>query len=93
MFIYREIGLAELWQILVSSVYLIAQILIIVTGAGVYSYLMTTSGIPQHVIDQVSVRVLRRAQHQVLAFLYLDKAGVARNHACDKVDDPVQHQR
>jgi len=58
MFIYREIGLAELWQILVSSVYLIAQILIIVTGAGVYSYLMTTSGIPQHVIDQVSAMQL-----------------------------------
>jgi C4-dicarboxylate transporter DctM subunit len=58
MFIYREIGVAELWQILVSSVYLIAQILIIVTGAGVYSYLMTTSGIPQHVIDQVSAMQL-----------------------------------
>ena len=58
MFIYREIGLAELWEILVSSVYLIAQILIIVTGAGVYSYLMTTSGIPQRVIDQVSAMQL-----------------------------------
>src|SRR5579863_10493389 len=54
MFIYREIGPAELWQVLVNSVYLIAQILIIVTGAGVYSWLMTTSGIPQHVIDQIS---------------------------------------
>ncbi len=29
---------------------LIAQILIIVTGAGVYSWLMTTSGIPQNLI-------------------------------------------
>ncbi len=58
MVIYREIGFAELWQVLVSSVYLIAQILIIVTGAGVYSYLMTTSGIPQRVIDQVSAMAL-----------------------------------
>src|SRR5579871_1854699 len=54
MFIYREIGPAELWQVLVNSAYLIAQILIIVTGAGVYSWLMTTSGIPQHLIDQVT---------------------------------------
>jgi C4-dicarboxylate transporter DctM subunit len=58
MFIYREIGTAELWQVLVNSVYLIAQILIIVTGAGVYSWLMTTSGIPQHLIDQVSAMQL-----------------------------------
>lgn len=53
MFIYREIGLRELWQVIVSSVYLIAQILIIVTGAGVYSWLMTTSGIPQRMIGGI----------------------------------------
>ena len=53
MFIYREINLADLWRIVVSSVFLIAQILIIVTGAGIYSWLMTTSGIPQHLIAQV----------------------------------------
>jgi len=53
MFIYREIGLKELWQVIVSSVYLIAQILIIVTGAGIYSWLMTTSGIPQHLIGGI----------------------------------------
>jgi C4-dicarboxylate transporter, DctM subunit len=54
MFVYREVGLAELWQIISSSVVLIAQILIIVTGAGVYSWLMTTSGIPQNLIGTVS---------------------------------------
>src|ERR1700757_1456036 len=43
MAIYREIDLAGLWQVIVSSIYLIAQILIIVTGVGVYSWLMTTS--------------------------------------------------
>ena len=52
--IYREIDLAELWQVIVSSVYLIAQILIIVTGAGVYSWLMTTSGIPQKLIGAIT---------------------------------------
>ncbi|HEX4411198.1 MAG TPA: TRAP transporter large permease [Xanthobacteraceae bacterium] len=54
MVIYREIGFAELWQVIVSSAYLIAQILIIVTGANVYSWLMTTSGIPQALIDHVT---------------------------------------
>ncbi len=54
MVVYREIGLRELWQVIVSSVYLIAQILIIVTGAGVYSWLMTTSGIPQRLIDTIT---------------------------------------
>jgi C4-dicarboxylate transporter, DctM subunit len=53
MFIYREIGLKEFWQVIGSSVYLIAQILIIVTGAGIYSWLMTTSGIPQHLIGGI----------------------------------------
>jgi C4-dicarboxylate transporter DctM subunit len=50
MVVYRTVGWAELWQIAVSSVVLIGQILIIVTAAGVYSWLMTTSGIPQSLI-------------------------------------------
>jgi C4-dicarboxylate transporter DctM subunit len=54
MCIYREVDLAELWRIIVSSVILISQILIIVTGAGIYSWLMTTSGIPQNLINAVS---------------------------------------
>ena len=58
MFVYREVGLAELWQIITNSVVLIAQILIIVTGAGVYSWLMTTSGIPQNLINAISAMAL-----------------------------------
>jgi C4-dicarboxylate transporter, DctM subunit len=54
MVIYREIGLTELWQVIVNSAYLIAQILIIVTGANVYSWLMTTSGIPQQLIGTIT---------------------------------------
>jgi C4-dicarboxylate transporter, DctM subunit len=50
MFIYRDIGWRELWQITLSSVFLISQILIIVTAAGIYSWLLTTSGIPQHLV-------------------------------------------
>jgi C4-dicarboxylate transporter DctM subunit len=50
MVIHRDIGWAELWQITVSATFLIAQILIIVTAAGIYSWLLTTSGIPQEVV-------------------------------------------
>src|SRR6195256_5974566 len=50
MFIYRDIGWRQLWQITLASVFLISQILIIVTAAGIYSWLLTTSGIPQHIV-------------------------------------------
>jgi C4-dicarboxylate transporter DctM subunit len=58
IFIYREVGLAELWQIVVNAVMLIGQILIIVASAGVYAWLMTTSGIPQRLIDSVTAMAL-----------------------------------
>jgi C4-dicarboxylate transporter, DctM subunit len=58
IFIYREVGLSELWQIVVNSVMLIGQILIIVASAGVYAWLMTTSGIPQRLIDSVTAMAL-----------------------------------
>lgn len=67
MFIYREVDLAELWRIIVSSVVLISQILIIVTGAGIYSWLMTTSGIPQNLINAVSA--LHLPHWQTLLFV------------------------
>jgi C4-dicarboxylate transporter, DctM subunit len=50
MFIYREVGLTELWRILNNASFLIAQILLIVTAAGIYAWLLTTSGIPQHLV-------------------------------------------
>ena len=50
MVIHRDISWADLWQITVSATFLIAQILIIVTAAGIYSWLLTTSGIPQEVV-------------------------------------------
>jgi len=67
MFVYREIGLRELWQVIVSSVYLIAQILIIVTGAGIYSWLITTSGIPQQLIG--AIEALKLQPWQTLLFV------------------------
>jgi C4-dicarboxylate transporter, DctM subunit len=46
-FIYRDISWRALWDVSVSSMYLTAQVLIIVAGAGVFSWLLTVSGIPQ----------------------------------------------
>ena len=53
MVVYREVDLARCWQILLSSAYLISQILLIVTSAGIYSWLLTTSGIPQQIVAAI----------------------------------------
>jgi C4-dicarboxylate transporter DctM subunit len=50
VFIYRDIGWRDLWRITLAAVFLISQILIIVTAAGIYSWLLTTSGIPRNII-------------------------------------------
>jgi C4-dicarboxylate transporter DctM subunit len=67
MFIYREIDLAGLWRILQNSAFLISQILIIVTSAGIYSWLLTTSGIPQQII--ASINGLHLARWELLLAL------------------------
>jgi C4-dicarboxylate transporter, DctM subunit len=54
MVIYREVDLAGFWRILMASSFLIAQILLIVTSAGIYSWLLTTSGIPQQIVEAIN---------------------------------------
>jgi C4-dicarboxylate transporter DctM subunit len=53
MFIYREITWRDLWQITIDSAALIAQILIIVSAAGAFAWLITTSGFPAKLIGFV----------------------------------------
>jgi C4-dicarboxylate transporter DctM subunit len=60
MVVYREVNFAGFWRILMSSAYLISQILLIVTSAGIYSWLLTTSGIPQHIISNIDALHLSR---------------------------------
>jgi C4-dicarboxylate transporter, DctM subunit len=67
MVIYREVNLASLWRILMSSSYLISQILLIVTSAGIYSWLLTTSGIPQQMVS--SIEALHLARWELLLIL------------------------
>ncbi len=53
VFIYRDINFRDLWKIAQSSTELIAQIMIIVAGAGLYSWFLTTSGMPQALVSYI----------------------------------------
>jgi len=44
--------------ITLAAVFLISQILIIVTTAGIYSWLLTTSGIPQSIVSAMKVNLI-----------------------------------
>ncbi len=52
-FIYRDITWRGLWQVSVNSMYLTAQVLLIVAAAGVFSWLLTVSGIPQSMVKTI----------------------------------------
>jgi C4-dicarboxylate transporter DctM subunit len=67
MVIYREVDIYRFWKILVDSAFLISQILLIVTSAGIYSWLLTTSGIPQQMVD--SINALHMSKWELLLIL------------------------
>lgn len=50
-YVYRELGWSDLWKVTCRSMFLMAQILIIVAAAGLYSWLVTTSGVPQALVE------------------------------------------
>jgi len=54
LFIHRELSLRDLWVITVDSAVLSAQILVIVSAAGAFAWLITTSGYPQQLVAFVS---------------------------------------
>ena len=60
VFIHREVDLAGLWRILMAAAFLISQILLIVTSAGIYSWLLTTSGIPQQIVASINAMHMPR---------------------------------
>jgi C4-dicarboxylate transporter DctM subunit len=49
-YIHRDITWHGIWDVAVSSMYLTAQVLIIVAAAGVFSWLLTVSGLPQALV-------------------------------------------
>ena len=52
-FIYGDITWKGIWEVSVDSMYLTAQVLIIVAAAGVFSQLLTISGIPQDAVASI----------------------------------------
>jgi C4-dicarboxylate transporter DctM subunit len=52
-FVYGELSWRELWNVGVNSMYLTAQILIIVAAAGVFSWILTVNGVPQAAVEVV----------------------------------------
>jgi C4-dicarboxylate transporter DctM subunit len=64
MLIYRDLDLKGLWKVSVNAMYLTAQVTIIVAAAGVFSWLLTVSNIPQEVVALIDRAGL--SQWQVL---------------------------
>ncbi len=52
-FVYGDISWKGIWDVSVNSMYLTAQVLIIVAAAGVFSQLLTISGIPQQAVQSI----------------------------------------
>ena len=52
-FFYREITWREIWSVVLSSAHLTAQILLVVAASGVFSWVLTTSGVPQTLVNFV----------------------------------------
>jgi C4-dicarboxylate transporter, DctM subunit len=52
-FIYRELTWSELWNVGVNSMYLTAQIMIIVASAGVFSWILTVHAVPQTAVAYI----------------------------------------
>ncbi|HEX2545984.1 MAG TPA: TRAP transporter large permease [Ramlibacter sp.] len=52
--VYREITWKEIWASAGRSMYLTAQVMVIVAAAGVFSWLLTTNGIPQMLVGFVT---------------------------------------
>lgn len=53
MMIYRDLDLQGLWKVTVESIYLTAQVLIIVGAATLFSRLLTIAGVPQAMVEWI----------------------------------------
>ncbi len=71
MFVHREIGWREFWDVSVTSMYLTAQIFLIVAVAGVFSWLLTTNGVPQAAIGFMEHLELRPWQVLLVINVFL----------------------
>ena len=51
MFLHRDLDWRGVWEAAVRTAYVCAQIFIIIAAAGLYSWLLTISGVPQAMVD------------------------------------------
>ena len=73
--IYKELSLLDLWRVVCNASFLISQILIIVASAGVYSWLLTTSGLPQQIVAAMEALQMRPWETLLIINLILLLAG------------------
>jgi C4-dicarboxylate transporter DctM subunit len=53
-YLHREMSWAQVWRAATNTMYVTAQVLIIVAAAGVYSWVLTISGFPQQVVGLIN---------------------------------------
>ena len=73
--IYKELSLVDLWRVVINAAFLISQILIIVASAGVYAWLLTTSGMPQQIVAAIEALQMRPWETLLMINLILLLAG------------------
>jgi C4-dicarboxylate transporter DctM subunit len=71
MLIYRDLDLKGLWTVSVNAMYLTAQVTIVVAAAGVFSWLLTVSNIPQEVVALIDKAQLNQWQVLMAANILL----------------------
>ncbi|MGR7995107.1 MULTISPECIES: TRAP transporter large permease [unclassified Xanthobacter] len=54
VYVYHELTWAGVWRCLTESTVLVAQIMILVAVAGAYGWLITTSGLPQQLVEFIN---------------------------------------
>lgn len=52
-YIYKELTWKQIWAVAQGSTKLVAQILVIVAAAGVYAWMITTSGFPAKLVEMI----------------------------------------
>lgn len=53
-FLYRDVGLRQIWAVAVRAMYLTAQVFLIVAAASAFSWVLTVVNVPQDIVHLIS---------------------------------------
>ncbi|MDE0704595.1 MAG: TRAP transporter large permease [Rhodospirillaceae bacterium] len=53
-FLYRDVGLRQIWDVTVRAMYLTAQVFLIVAAASAFSWVLTVVNVPQDIVHLIS---------------------------------------